>query len=317
VSDSPTVPVLDAEDRAGILAGAVRRWPLLLCGAFALLAAVETARALVAPLRAPRDAEWDSAAAEVRAGYQPGDLIVFAPGWVDPVGRHHLGDLVTPEMAARADASRYGRIWEVAIRGAHAAETRAPDASLVDSHAHGRVRVALYRKSPPVPVLYDFTAQLAEARVTQLAAGGRGDETPCLLQGNATSFRCAGTLVERRILEVDYAPHFGVLAPVDRGHVTRITFPDVPLGAALVGYTGLHDYYSRKNGAGPVEFSLFIDGNPVLELLHRNEDGWHRFSVDTTRYRGGRHSVRFEIESAQPEWRTFGFASLSVDEVHP
>ena len=56
--------------------------------------------------------------------HHAGDLIVFAPAWVDPVGRLHLGDLIPIEMAARMDADRYGTIWELSIRGARAPETR-------------------------------------------------------------------------------------------------------------------------------------------------------------------------------------------------
>src|SRR5258706_5758503 len=71
----------------------------------------------------PDDTAWDRAAAAVRTGFVPGELIVFAPEWIDPVGRLHLGDLISIDMAGRMDAERYGAIWELAIRGAHAAET--------------------------------------------------------------------------------------------------------------------------------------------------------------------------------------------------
>ena len=61
-------------------------------------------------------------------GYRPGDLIVFAPDWIDPVGRLHLGDLIPIDMAARMDAARYGRIWELSIRGARSPRHRGPRA---------------------------------------------------------------------------------------------------------------------------------------------------------------------------------------------
>ena len=76
-----------------------------------LLALAETATAIIAPLRAPSDADWRAAAATVRAGFRPGDLIVAAPDWADQVMRLHLGDLVPVKVAARLDAARYGRIW--------------------------------------------------------------------------------------------------------------------------------------------------------------------------------------------------------------
>lgn len=67
----------------------------------------------------PGDDAWARAAKVVRAAYKPGDLIVFAPSWVDPTGRMHLGDLIPIEMAARMDDAKYARIWELSIRGAH------------------------------------------------------------------------------------------------------------------------------------------------------------------------------------------------------
>ncbi len=283
---------------------------LLLFGAFALLAIYETAHAIYAPRAVATDGDWESAAAAVRAAYRPGDLIVFAPEWADQVGRQHLGDLVTPEMAGRADDDRYGRVWEVSIRGA------GDCGRILQESQHGRVRVRLCEKAPAVAVAYDFTAHLAEARVTQVPADGRRsgveqpalaglpdtDETACLT--DAGGFRCATTRVERRTLEIDYRPRRGVLAPVDGGLVTRIEFPSATLGAELVGYTGIHDYYSRKNSDGPVDFTVFVDGQPVATVHHRNEDGWRRFAVAT---KPGTHAVRFEVRAPSAAWRTFGF----------
>ena len=82
---------------------------------------------VVATVRAgsdvPGDAAWRRAAELVRARHQPGELIVFAPAWNDPVGRMHLGDRMTLAEVARMDAARFGVIWELSIRGARAPET--------------------------------------------------------------------------------------------------------------------------------------------------------------------------------------------------
>src|SRR5258706_16445128 len=42
----------------------------------------------------PTDRSCQRAAQLVRSGYQPGDLIVFAPAWIDPIGRMLLADLI-------------------------------------------------------------------------------------------------------------------------------------------------------------------------------------------------------------------------------
>src|SRR5678815_2514430 len=80
---------------------------LLIAAALWEIVATRTATAV------PGDPSWDEAAAILRKHYQPGDLIVFAPRWVDPVGRLHVGDLIPVEMAARMDGARYPRIWAV------------------------------------------------------------------------------------------------------------------------------------------------------------------------------------------------------------
>jgi hypothetical protein len=110
--------------------------------------------------RVPSDAEWNAAAAYVRARHQPGDGIVFAPAWVDPVGRLHLGDLVPVEEAARPDRSRQARIWEVSIRGAEHPEARG---RVAESRVFGRVRVRRIERRA-AQVLYDFGDAVPERR---------------------------------------------------------------------------------------------------------------------------------------------------------
>lgn len=111
----------------------------------------------------PGDAAWSRAAAVVRAEHRPGDLIVFAPGWVDPTGRMHLGDLIPIDMAARMDDARYGRIWELSIRGAHR------DAQPVFERDVDGVLVRRYERTP-VKVLADVR-DLLPARVVLAEVG--------------------------------------------------------------------------------------------------------------------------------------------------
>ncbi len=269
--------------------------PVYIAAALALLALIETANALILPHRVASDGDWQAAAAEVRANYRAGDLIVFAPYWADQIGRSHLGDLVTVEMAGHADTDRYARIWEVSIRGAHC-----PDAvgNLVKTSAHGKVTVSLFEKTPAT-VLYDFTSHALEPRVT---VGDANGEQPCA-RDVPGGFRCPGSRVEPRTLEIDYRPRRGILVALEAARATAISFDAVPLGTTLVGYTGLHDYYARKSGDGAVDLRIFVDGARQLDVRTRNEDGWKRFEIKTT---PGQHSVRFEISSAQAAWRNLG-----------
>ena len=267
--------------------------PVYLAAALLALAAFETGNALLAPLRVATESDWQAAAAEVRENFHPGDLIVFAPYWADQTGRAHLGDLVTPAMAGHADADRYPRVWEVSIRGEHHPEAKG---KLVKETRHGKVRVKLFEK-PAETVLYDFTAE--EPRVTVIDAQG---EKPCAHDVPGGT-RCPGSLVERRTLEIDYRPRRGILVPLETSRTTALTFDEANLGSKLVGYTGMHDYFARKNGDGAVDLRVLVDGEKKLEVRTRNQDGWKRFELATT---PGKHAVRFEISSPQPSWRNLG-----------
>jgi hypothetical protein len=283
------------------------RLPTVAAAFVAVLALVETGNALLAPLRVPPPHDWDDAAADVRARLQPGDLIVFAPRWVDEVGRAHLGDVMPVEMAAHADADRYARVFEVSIRGARAPESSG--ARLVDDKRFGKVRVALYEK-PAAAITFDFTSHAGEARVTQTL--GAGAETPCFRDGGAAvGFRCATTRVEPRTLEMNFLPRRGMLVPADGARVTHLEWTEVPLGKALVLYTGIHDYISRKRGDGRVELHVFVDGREQLRATIGNDDAWRRFDIDTSAAAGTRHSVRFDVSAPSPEYRTFGFHAES------
>lgn len=126
----------------------------------ALLGAGEIGSQWVTASRVPSDDEWRAAAAYVRANHLPDDGIVFAPSWVDPIGRLHVGDLVSVEEAARPDRSRQGRIWEVSNRGAEHPEARG---RVAESRVFGRVRVRRIERRA-AQVLYDFSASAPERR---------------------------------------------------------------------------------------------------------------------------------------------------------
>jgi hypothetical protein len=279
-----------------------KRLPILFAALLGLLALVETGNAVLAPRRVPSSPDWEAAAADVRARLMPGDLIVFAPRWVDELGRLHLGDVIPVEMAAHADADRYARVWEVSIRGARAPESSG--ARLVDDKRFGKVRVALYEKAASA-IAYDFTSHAGDARVTQTM--GVSGETPCFRDGGAVAFRCAATRVEPRTLEIDFLPRRGVLVPVDGARATHLEWSEVPLGRSLVVYTGIHDYISRKRGDGQVNLRVAIDGREQLSDSTVNGDGWKRHELDTGALAGTRHTVRFDVSAPISDWRTFGF----------
>jgi hypothetical protein len=191
----------------------------------------------------PDDAAWTHAAQVVRSQHQPGDLIVFAPSWVDPVGRMHLGDLIPVEMAARMDAARYGRIWELSIRGAEAPEVAglAP----VSAQDVDGITVRRFERAPAVVLSDVFAAQ-------------------------------PGVIAEvgfepRRCIQVVPAP----------GHPVTVTVP-MTLGTRLVGYAGLADVFTRRDIRAPGTLAVQIGGREVARVVPGVDDGWVRFEAPTT-----------------------------------
>jgi hypothetical protein len=121
---------------------------LLLTVLLALLAAWEIGTLAHVHAAAPDDADWKAATALIRAEFKPGqDLIVFAPAWVDPVGRQWLGDHLGLDDLARMDAARYARLWEVSVRGAVPPETERLGAPTYTVH-FGGVRVRRFEQKP-------------------------------------------------------------------------------------------------------------------------------------------------------------------------
>jgi hypothetical protein len=219
----------------------------------------------------PDDRAWAAAASVVRAQRQPGDLIVFAPDWVDPVGRLHLGDLIPIEAAARMDAARFGRIWELAIRDARHPDTAGLTPVATDER--GGITIRRYER-PAAAVLADVGELLATAKTT---GAGRG---PTL-----------------QLAEVGFAPHRCVQIVPSPGAPVRITFPQVPLGTELVGYVGLADVFTRRDIRAPGQLDVEIAGRVVASVSPGVEDGWVRFHAATT---PGSADVTFVARASAP-----------------
>jgi hypothetical protein len=219
----------------------------------------------------PTDRAWAKVVKLVRAEHKPGDLIVFAPDWIDPVGRLHLGDLIPLEMAARMDAARYGRIWELSIGGSRSPDTRglAP----VASQTIDGITVRRFERTPAT-IVADIRVRLANMRVD---SGPRP-----LLELTEVGF------TPRRCLQVTPAP----------GQPARITFPQMPLGTTLVGYVGLADVFTRRDIRAPGTLAVDIDGRTVATVSAGVDDGWVRFEIATT---PGRADVSFVASATTPQ----------------
>lgn len=268
-----------------------------------LLALVETVNAVVAPYRAPTDKDWTAAAAEVRAGFRPGDLIVAAPAWADPLMRLQLGDLVPLPVAGRMDAARFGRIWEISQRGARADETAG--ASIGATSRHGALGVKLWEKRPAV-VTFDFLAEWRKASMSVANAGNV--ELPCVFAGDR--FQCAnGAVLKPALLEVDTTLRHALGGEPRERATLALEYARVPLGRELAVAAGLHNVWLRKSGDGKVRLRVLIDGREVGTVEATSFSGWSLRSFDTTPLAGKSGSVRFEITTDNARARHLAFAA--------
>ena len=279
------------------------RLAIALALGLALLATLETAQALIAPRRAPRAADWQALAAEVRAGFRAGDLIVAAPGWADPVLRQYLGDLITIPMATRMDDARYGRVWEVSEHDARAPEARG---TTTRAQRFGALGLRLVERQP-AHLTYDFLERWADARVSRWDPAAPHLDV-CPWQGDR--FVCAaGGTVHRELVEVDTHLRTAVLAPPVPRAVLVIEWPAVPLGRELVLRAGLHDVWARKLGHGTVQVDVWMDGQWVTGATIGNRSGWTPIRIDTSARDGGKAAVRLQITSPEPQLRHLAFAA--------
>ena len=216
----------------------------LAAAALVALSAWETVTLLRVHAAAPDGDDWAGVEKIVRAGWKPGDLVVFAPAWMDPVGREHLGDLLAVHDAARMDAARYGTIWEVSARG-----KRAPDAVGPVGPVGPVVAVV-----PVVPVVSDETVGALRVRRHDHVA------VPVAWDLRARS----------RLVEIDYAPH--ECAPLRPP--TSLDAGTVALAGHLVVYAGLADFRARRDNRAQARVRVAIDGKVVAERLVGNDDGW-------------------------------------------
>lgn len=284
-----------------------RRISVAVAALVLLLALVEAGNAFVAPSRAPRDRDWRAAAAEVRAGFRPGDLVVAAPAWADPLLRRELGDLLPVAIAGRMDAARFGRIWEISQRGARAAETQG--ARFATSSRHGALSVTLWEK-PAARVTFDFLAEWQKANLS-VTSPDRG-EMPCWLGG--ARFQCGeGTNLGPELLEIDTTLRNGLAVEPHERTTTVLEYPDVAFGRDLVVAGGLHNVWLRKSGEGKVHMRVLAEGRELGAVEGTKLGGWDLRRFDTSALAGRHGKVRFEITTDQAHARHFGFAAEARD----
>jgi hypothetical protein len=202
--------------------------------ALVLLAAWEISVLLAAARTAPTDADWQRVRAELPSILKAGDLIVFAPHWMDPAGRKWLGDFMKLEDVARMDATRYTGIVEVSSRGAAAAEANGAVRPSLDLR-FGALRLRRVERRAPI-VTWDLRER--------------------------SSLR-----------DIGYAPHLCVPLAVGAAASSpaRLDFPAATLGTRLVVYAGITGV---RLGRVAVAVRALVDGVEATRNLIEANAAW-------------------------------------------
>lgn len=235
----------------------------------------ELTSALLSTLRTPSWRHYQQAGALLRQSFVAGDLITSAPPFIDPLVREQVGDLMPIAMLGRPDAQRYPHLLEIAL-GAHQAKDTVgltPDWQ----RRIGPLRVSRYSQRS-LTVTYDLVEHFHDLALSQrlVTAGSDALPTPCRWQGQPEracpsdlylpvgAYHCASGRIERRTLELAYAPRYGIAVELDADRETALRWENIPQsaweGAQLHLWLALHDYYARKNARGPAVVQVDLDG---------------------------------------------------------
>lgn len=265
----------------------------------------------------PDEASWAEAAAFVRERVTPGDRIVAAPGWVDPIVRRTLGDLQTLRAAAPPDLAGIERVWEVGIRGATTRES-AP----VLERRFGGVHVRMWTIDSPT-LDYDFVEHVREATVELDMPGGPRDcpwshgrpDRGGLERGPmrpAERFVCGSghSWVGATIMtDLEFRPRRCIWQHPVGPDPVRARFSEVPLAGRLVVHGGVDHQASRKRRGAPVTLRVYIDDRLAGELVAHDGDGWSELTIDLGVGPQRVGNVRFETTASNPAARRFCYAA--------
>jgi hypothetical protein len=270
---------------------------------------------------------WAAIVEPVRALRQPGDLIVVAPRWAEPLARQQLGDELMPIAdLARPDISRYGTAVEISILDER-------DAALsgwreVERREHGPWVLRRLTNPQPSTVVVDFVDRVAPDLLSvaigpasapcgyradaPLRAGGLGGHPTFPRQ----RFQCPGgsffNVGVTVIADQDFRPRRCIWAHPPRRGALHLSFPDVPLGNVIAGHGGMYWIVERERRGAPVELEVIVDGEPVGTAVHHDGDGWAGFEIALGAHAGAEAAdVQFAVRSADHRHRHYCFEAHS------
>jgi hypothetical protein len=86
-----------------------------------------------------------------------------------------------------------------------------------------------------------------------------------------------------------------------------IRYRDVPLGRVVRGYGALSWFLMRDGAGTPIELQVKVNGDPIGQVVHRDQQGWSPFEFSTQQHGNQVADVEFVISSAALQHRRFCF----------
>jgi hypothetical protein len=276
--------------------------------------------------RAPSFDGWAAAAAPAKRLHQPGDLLVVAPRWAEPLARRVLGDELMPMAElGRSETARYGTALELSILGARAPELQGWRE--LSRETSGKFELRRLENPKPMPTRFDFVDGLAPERVSvtlgaaatvcpwteraPILAGGLGGHPtfpPQRFQCPAGSFFNVSVTM---IADQDFLPRRCIWAhPPARGELS-IRYRDVELAAVIAGHSGMYWIIERELTGAPITLRVRVSGEQVGEVVHVDGQGWAAFELGLGSHANTRADVEFAVSSPNYEHRHFCFEATT------
>lgn len=310
-----------------------------LLGLLVVIAAAEVVGHALVTRPGPAPKDFEAAAAFVREGWQPGDALLVAPAWIDPLVRRALGGALSAADLAPATLAGRRRLWTVTVDGAEvpaatprdAAPGAAPGTALKTELARSFGEVTVSRRGPlsASAPRFDFVAGFADAVVERR----RGDQAePCTVEDRkpeggglgrgpmkpARRVVCDARRAERwigpaLIEDLAYQPRRCVRQPAFGKHPARITYSAVPLGESLVLAGGLYLRDERKRKGAPITWIVRAGDQELGRLVHKDGDGWteHTLALPAA-LRGTTSPISVEVTASDPKDRNFCWGGVSL-----
>jgi hypothetical protein len=257
------------------------------------------------------------------------DIIVFSPGWNDPLGRKTFGSLIKKEFAGWSDLARYDNVFEVAEDQRQLPELAS--FTEVGRTDYGRIRVRKLKNPQPYRVNDDILRHVTpqDLSVSVELPGGDPSEPPkpdpCPFRIGAPQagpwelalprerWDCAGNSVSLIFMsDLNYLPRRCISLNARTGTKVRLHFKNIAFGAALELHHGLH-FRAEQHKTSPVEAvvsvrellgdeasedSLSVAEHELGRFSHIDGTGWASSSLSTDALVGQTGDLLLDVTGA-------------------